>query len=107
MVIALRVLSALLTFVFVCSAQNSEEYRVYTEQPRLLLRPQRLRLLKRERERQTMRWEQFHTLMSGHAQMPEPGFASSLFYAVTGDADAAKQAIGWAATASDLRQVAF
>ncbi len=107
MVIALRLLSVLLTFVIVGSAQNAEEYRVYTEQPRLLLRPQRLRLLKRERDRQSMRWEQFHTLMGGHAQMPEPGFAASLFYAVTGDPDSAKQAITWAATATDLRQVAL
>lgn len=88
-------------------AQNTEEYRVYTEQPRLILRPQRLRLLRRERDRQSMRWEQFHTLMSGGARMPEPGFAFALLYAVTGDAAAAKQGIAWAFTASDLRQLAL
>ncbi len=88
-------------------AQTAEEFRVYTEQPRLLLRPQRLRLLKRERDRQSMRWEQFNTLMSGRAQMPEPGFASALFFAVTGDATNGKQAIDWAATATDIRQIAL
>ena len=48
-----------------------EDYRPYTEQPRLFLRAQRLRLLKRERDRQSMRWEQFNTLMAGKAQMAE------------------------------------
>jgi hypothetical protein len=111
MVLLRRMLSVLLFILPGCPAQTTpqteDEFKVYTEAPRLLLRPQRLRLLKRERDRQSMRWEQFNTLMSGHAQMPEPGFASALFYAVTGDADAAKQAIEWAATASDTRQVAL
>jgi hypothetical protein len=90
-----------------CVGQTTEEYRAYTEQPRLLLRPQRLRLLKRERERQSMRWEQFGTLMAGHAQMAEPGFAGALYYAITGEPDAAHQAVTWAASASDARQMAL
>ncbi len=88
-------------------AQTAEEFRVYTEQPRLLIRPQRLRLLKRERERQSMRWGQFNGLMAGQAHMPEPGFAAALYYAVTGDAGTAQRAIEWALTASDTRQVAL
>ena len=35
-----------------------EEYRVYNPHPRLLLTAQRLRLLKRERDRDSMRWHQ-------------------------------------------------
>ncbi len=91
------------------SAQSQpEEYRVYTEHPRLFLRPQKLRLLKRERERQSMRWRQFDALISGKAEMPEPGFALSLYYAVTGDAATGKRAIEWALrSGSDLRQLAF
>lgn len=90
-------------------AQNlQEEYRVYTEHPRLLLRPQRLRLLKRERERQSMRWKQFETLVAGGAQMPEPGFAWSLYYAVSGDAPTGKRAVEWAlGPATDVRQLAL
>jgi hypothetical protein len=61
-----------------------EEYRVYTEHPRLFLNTKRLRLLKRERERLSLRWQQFDALMSGGARMPEPGFAHAL-YQVTGD----------------------
>src|SRR5437870_9480202 len=67
------------------AATSEEEFRVYTEHPRLLLRPQRLRLLKRERERQSMRWKQFEALIAGGAAMPEPGFACALFHAVNGD----------------------
>src|ERR1700719_942259 len=89
-------------------AQNPpEEYRVYTEHPRLFLRPQRLRLLKRERERQSMRWRQFDALVSGNAAMPEPGFALGLYYAVTGNAAVGKRALDWAlGPGSDLRQLA-
>src|SRR5690349_18583609 len=102
-----RVAFAFACLVPVCVGQTTEDYRAYSEPPRLLLRPQRLRLLKRERERQSMRWEQFRTLMAGHAQMPEPGFAGALYHAVTGEADAAHQAITWAASASDVRQMAL
>lgn len=85
-----------------------EEFRVYTEHPRLFLRPQRLRLLKRERERQSMRWKQFEMLMAGAAQMPEPGFAWALYYAVTKDKAAGTRAVEWAlGPETDLRQLAI
>ncbi len=86
---------------------QAEEFRVYTEHPRLFLRPQRLRLLKRERERQSMRWRQIDMLLGGKAQMPEHGFASALYYQVKGDAGAGKRAIEWALSPeADLRQIA-
>jgi len=86
-----------------------EEFRVYTNHPRLFLRPQRLRLLKRERERQSMRWRQFETLVKASAQMPEPGLALALDAAITEDPAVAQKAIGWAlgSGASDPRQLAF
>lgn len=87
---------------------EAPEYRVYTEHPRLLLRPQRLRLLKRERERQSMRWRQFDALISGHAAMPEPGFALALYYAVSGNAAVGNQAVAWAlGPGADIRQIAL
>src|SRR5689334_7609995 len=92
----------------VAVAGRAEEYRVYTEHPRLLLGPQRLRLLKRERERQSMRWRQFEALIQGSAQIPEPGFALSLYSIIAGDAAAAKRAVNWAlGPGNDLRQMAF
>jgi hypothetical protein len=81
---------------------------VSSEHPRLFLRPARLRLLRRERERTSLRWEQFHSLMAGNAAMPEPGFAFALYYEVAGDKDAGRKAIAWAlGPAADLRQMAL
>ena len=83
-------------------------YQVGTEPPRLLLRPQRLRLLQRERQRQSMRWEQFDALMRGQAQLPEPGLALALYYRVSGEAEAGRRAVAWALTeGADLRQQAL
>ena len=81
---------------------------VFTEHPRLFLRPQRLRLLKRERERASARWQQFETLVVGGAPMPEPGFAWALYSQVAGNAEFGRKAIAWAlAPAADLRQQAL
>jgi hypothetical protein len=84
------------------------EFRVYTEHPRLILTAQRLRLLKRERERESQRWRQFELLVKGSASLPEPGFALALYYAVSGDEALGKRAVDWALGASsDLRQLAL
>lgn len=90
-------------------AQSEDDvFRVYTDHPRLFLKAQRLRLLKRERERQSMRWIQFETLVKGGAQMPEPGFALALYYAVTGDAAIGQRAVEAAmAPSCDVRQAAL
>src|ERR1022692_2037099 len=54
-------------FCCVCTmlaAQTTDDpVAVFTEHPRLFLRPQRLRLLKRERERASPRWQQLETLL--------------------------------------------
>ena len=89
-------------------SRDSEDFHVYRDAPRLLLTPQRLRLLQRERERQSPRWEQFDALMSEGASMAEPGFASALYYQVARQPAAAKEAIDWAlGPGSDLRQLAL
>ncbi len=92
-----------------CLPQVAEgTYQIYTEAPRLLLRPQRLRLLQRERERQSMRWEQFDALVQGRARLPEPGFALALYYRVSGDRQVGREAIRWSLGAdADLRQMAL
>jgi hypothetical protein len=87
---------------------TGDSLEIYTEHPRLFLRPQRLRLLRRERERRTTRWLQLETLMAGKAVMPEPGFAAALYYQIGGDREFANQAIRWAlGPATDLRQLAL
>src|SRR5215467_1765406 len=75
------------------STAQDQNYRIYTERPRIFLRPQRLRLLRREKERQSLRWQQFQLLMAGKAPMPEPGFVNSLYYQTRGNAAYGKQAI--------------
>jgi len=77
------------------------------EHPRLFLRASRLRLLRRERERHSARWQQFEALVSGSAPMPEPGFAQALYHQVSGDRNAGRRAVAWALAASDLRQMAL
>ena len=76
-----------------CAQSSSDEFKVYTEHPRLVLKAQRLRLVRRERERDSMRWRQFDLLISGNAQLPEPAFARALHYRVTGTESSAKTAI--------------
>src|SRR5690349_12224829 len=90
-------------------AAQDTNYKVYTERPRIFLRPQRLRLLRREKERQSLRWQQFELLMAGKAPMPEPGFAAALYYQTSQNQAYGKQAITWAlsAAATDLRQLAL
>ena len=89
--------AALCCFCVTLAAQTSDDpVAVFTEHPRLFLRPQRLRLLKRERERDSMRWRQFDLLVRATAQMREPGFALALHYAVTGDAAIGRRAVEWA-----------
>ena len=86
----------------------AQEFKIYTQHPRLFLSAQRLRLLQRERERNSMRWEQFDRLISGRARMPEQGFALALYYRVSGDTQAGLRAVQWAlGPASDLRQLAL
>jgi hypothetical protein len=70
-----------------------ESFAVYTEHPRLLLRPQRLTRLRRERERKSLRWEQFRLLIAGGAPMPEAAFAHALYYRITDDDSEARKAI--------------
>ena len=85
-----------------------DDFHVYTEAPRLLLTRQRLRLLQRERDRQSMRWQAFDSFLSADAPMAEPGFAWALYYKVARDPAAANKAVDWAlGEDSDLRQLAL
>src|SRR5438270_9175649 len=77
--VLLRILLAGAIILAPMAAQTGDEsLDIYTEHPRLFLSAQRLKLLRRERERRTTRWLQIETLMTGKAVMPEPGFANAL-----------------------------
>ena len=68
---------ALVLILTVCAVAQTtdEDFHIYKDHPRLLLTPQRLRLLKRERERQSPRWEQFQALMQGKAAYAGTGIS--------------------------------
>lgn len=88
------------------------DFKIYSEPPRLLLNARHLRLLRRERERDTLRWQQFNALMSGKAKMSEPGFAGALYGIITAQEQPCADAATWARSAnpanpSDLRQIAL
>src|SRR5215472_5336582 len=105
----MRLLGLILLAGAMSAQTNDESLDIYTDHPRLFLTAQRLRLLKRERERRTTRWLQIETLMAGKAVMPEPGFANALYYRISGDQQYAGLAIRWAlgSSGSDLRQLAL
>ena len=92
----------------VSSPQVDEDFKIYSEHPRLFLNARRLRLLGRERERDSLRWRQLAALIEGKAQMAEPGFAYGLYYRVSGSAVHGKLAVDWAlGPGTDLRQLAL
>ncbi len=102
--------SLICPLVWPAQAQSQEEsLRVYTEHPRLFLGQHRLKLLQKEKERRSLRWQQFELLMAGHAPMPEPGFASALYYRVAGEQASGRAAVTWALgpAGTDLRQLAI
>ena len=86
-----------------------EDFHVFTDAPRLLLTKQRLRLLQRERDRQSMRWLQFDGLVSGGAPMPEQGLAWALYDQVAKNQPAGRKAVEWAVDEkhTDPRQLAL
>jgi len=80
----------------------------YSQPPTLLLTPQRLKRLKRDRERQTVRWTDFETRVQTVPDSPERGFELALYYAVTGDQTRGREAVKWAIEhPCELRQVAL
>ncbi|MDP9169348.1 MAG: hypothetical protein M3N54_01910 [Acidobacteriota bacterium] len=85
-----------------------DTFKVYTDSPRLFLRPARLKLLRRERERQSLRWEQFDLLWNGNAPFGEPGWVAALRYQIAQDEVAGRKAIAWASgPGTDVRQIAL
>jgi hypothetical protein len=79
-----------------------DSFKVYTEGPRLLLRPQRVKLLRRERERRSLRWDQFETLWTASAQFPELGWIQAFRFQIADDRDAGTRAVAWALGPADV-----
>jgi hypothetical protein len=76
--------------------------------PQLLLTPQRWKRLKRDRVRQTARWQNFEARVQAAPDSPERGFELALYYAATQDEARGKEAVAWAlAHPCDRRQVSL
>jgi len=76
--------------------------------PQILLTPQRLRRLKLDRQRQTMRWVNFENRVKTVPDSTERGFELALYYAITTDEARGRAAIAWAKDhRCDRRQVAL
>ena len=107
----LRRVSALLVAMAALAGialSQEDSLRADAAHPRIFLGARRLRLLRRERERQSMRWNQLNLLVAGKAPLPEPGFAQALYYQVSSSSESGKQAVAWALGAgADLRQLAL
>ncbi len=90
-------------------AAQEQDWRVDRDHPRLLLPARRLRLIQRERERESIRWQQFAAVMAGKEQPAEPAFADALFFAAGGGDSFGKRAVQWAlqTRGADLRQLAL
>ena len=97
---ALRYLSAL-PALNLLAQHRPDSFKAYTELPRLLMRPQRLKLLRRERERRSLRWDQFETLWTGNAPFPELGWAQALRFQLADDRDSGTRAVAWAVGPGD------
>lgn len=76
--------------------------------PKLLLTPQRLRRLERDRTRQTVRWVDFESRINATPESEERGFELALYYVVTHDEKRGREAVEWAlAHKCEHRQVAL
>ena len=63
---------------------------------RLLLTPKLLRRLQRDRQRQTVRWQNFEQRVETVPDSPERGFELALYYAITHDQQRGREAVQWA-----------
>jgi hypothetical protein len=86
-------LAAALAFVLSISAVADE---ATTHIPQLLLSSKLLRRLKRDRERQTVRWTAFENRVKSVPDSPQRGFELALYYAITDDDSRGKEAAAWA-----------
>jgi len=65
--------------------------------PQLLLSAKLIRRLKRDRERQTVRWAHFEERVKNVPDSPERGFELALYAAISGDEARGREAVAWAA----------
>jgi hypothetical protein len=77
------------------------EYRVYNGHPRIWLDESRLVRVRRDAERNTVRWLRLKELLAQPGQLQEPAFAGALAYQASGDEALGRAAVEWALRAAD------
>jgi hypothetical protein len=103
-----RFARVILLAALAAGSARTQDFRVYTEHPRLFLQPRKLGLLQKEKQRQSVRWQQFEALIKAGAALPEPGLAKALYSQVSGETSYCEQAVTWAqAGAPALRELAL
>ena len=103
-----RLACSVLLAALAAGSVMAQEFRVYTEHPRLFLQPRKLGLLQKEKQRQSVRWQQFETLIKAEGALPEPGLANALYSQVSGDTSYCAKAVDWAQTdGAGLRELAL
>lgn len=100
-----------------CSGQafGQAEYRVYEERPRLFLEGSRLSRLRKDVDRQTLRWQSLAKLVEAGTAFPEQPLVDALRYQVEGAEQPGRDAVEWARglagdgirSAADLRMAAL
>ena len=94
--------------LFFASSSLSDGLGGPAQSPKVLLSSRTLRRLQRDRERQTIRWQNFETRVRGVPESPERGFELALYFAVTRDQQRGREAVAWALQhPCDRRQTAL
>ena len=96
-------------------AFGQAEFRVYEEHPRLFLEPARLERLRKDVDRQSLRWMALRALVESGTEFPEQPLVDALLFQVEGSEDAAERAVEWSLrvasrgirSASELRLAAL
>ena len=91
------------------------DFRVYQDHPRLFLEPDRLARLRKDVDRQSLRWRSLRDLVDSAAAFPEQPLVDALRYQVEGDDEAGGRAVAWSdrlaadgiSTAAELRLAAL
>lgn len=96
-------------------AFGQAEYRVYREHPRLFLEDTRLARLRKDVDRQTLRWQALAGLVEAGAVFPEQPLVDALRFQAAGSGESGRDAVEWATrlaadgirSAADLRLAAI
>lgn len=106
---ALRVASiCCLLLASVGETFGQADFRVYRERPRLFLEPARLARLRKDVDRQTLRWQALRALIEEGQAFPEQPFVDALRFQIEGDEQAGGSAVAWSQrmAASGIRAAA-